>query len=863
MMTNGVPDLECRTVALLSAFRSRPHCVALVASWGILAVGALQGQTDAAAVRFFEEKVRPVLAQKCLSCHNDQAKMSGLSLASRESAMLGGSRGSAVIPGQPGESLLIQAVNRAGSLKMPPTGPLQHQEVAALTEWVRSGAAWTATAGKDIERADASHWSFQAVRGPEPPSVRNEDWVRNPIDRFVLARLEAKQIQPSPEASRRTLIRRASLDLIGLPPSPEEIAQFLADSRPGAYERLVDRLLDSPHYGERWGRHWLDIARYADSNGYSIDGNRSIWRYRDWVIDALNDNMPFDRFVTEQIAGDLLPDPTTEVLVATGFHRNTMINQEGGIDFEQYRVEAVVDRVSTTGAALLGLTIGCARCHDHKFDPISQKDFYQLYAFFNNIDELSGELSVEEAGKREMDPILEFGEPADFARRDAVRRQVSLLEEELAAYRKELDAELADWEQRLSEKERAEIEPHIRQILETPREKRVSLQKGVLDRFFASRDPGWQARRDGLRALGAAVPELESTLIMRELPRPRDAFVHSSGDFTRRGETVHPGTPTVLPPLPKTDNPNRLDLARWLMSSENPLTARVTVNRMWQRYFGLGLVETESDFGSQGTPPSHPQLLDWLASEFVRQDWNFKAMHRLIVTSASYRQASVTRPELSEVDPGNRLLARQNRLRLEAEIIRDAALAASGLLTPKVGGPSVFPPQPEGSGQFTQVDREWKTADGPDRYRRGIYTFFRRSAAYPGLAMFDAPNAQATATRRNRSNTPLQALTLLNDQTQTEFSRALASVTLSQGGEGRSERIRYVFERCLTRLPLPEEEERLRIFLSRMADDFRTHPSAIPAMVGQTSDGDDEPLLAAWTAASRVLLNLDEFVTRQ
>jgi hypothetical protein len=849
-------------MGLLSTFRPKLRCAMLVASWGILAVGGLQGQTDAAAVRFFEERVRPLLAQKCLSCHNDQAKMSGLSLASRESAMLGGSRGSAVIPGQPAESLLIQAVHRAGSLKMPPTGPLQSQEVATLTEWVRSGAAWAVTAGKDIGRADASHWSFQAVRRPEPPSVSNEDWVRTPIDRFVLARLEAKQIHPSPEAPRRTLIRRVSLDLIGLPPSPEEVAGFLSDSGPGAYERLVDRLLDSPHYGERWGRHWLDIARYADSNGYSIDGNRSMWRYRDWVINALNDNMPFDRFVREQIAGDLLPDPTTEALVATGFHRNTMINQEGGIDFEQYRVEAVVDRVSTTGAAFLGLTIGCARCHDHKFDPISQKDFYQLYAFFNNIDELSGELSVEEAGKREMDPILEFGEPADFARRDAVRHQVSLLEEELASYRKALDKELADWEQRLSEKERAEIEPHIRQILETPREKRVSLQKGVLDRFFASRDPGWQARRDGLRALRAAVPKLESTLIMRELAQQREGFVHVSGDFTRRGETVHPDTPSVLPPLPKAENPNRLDLARWLMSSQNPLTARVTVNRMWQRYFGLGLVETESDFGSQGTPPSHPELLDWLASEFIRQDWNLKAMHRLIVTSATYRQESATRPELSEVDPGNRLLARQNRLRLEAEIIRDAALATSALLTPEIGGPSVFPPQPEGSGQFTQVNREWKTAEGPDRYRRGVYTFFRRSAAYPGLAMFDAPNAQATTTRRNRSNTPLQALTLLNDQTQTEFSRSLAKVTLSQGGASRSERIRYVFERCLTRLPLPAEEERLRILLSRMVDGFRTHPEAIPDVIGETEKSSDRPLQAAWTAASRVLLNLDEFVTR-
>ena len=839
------------------------HHFALVAMCCALVVGSSQAQTNPESVRFFEEKVRPLLTAKCLACHNDQAKMSGLSLASRESAMLGGSRGSAVIPGQPEESLLVQAINRAGVLKMPPTGPLENHEVSVLEAWVRAGAPWGIAAAKNVKRAGPSHWSFQPVSRPEPPAVEDQQWVRNPIDRFVLARLEAKQIRPSPQASRRTLIRRVSLDLIGLPPTPEEITVFLADTAPGAYERLVDRLLDSPHYGERWGRHWLDIARYADSNGYSIDGNRSMWRYRDWAINALNDNMPFDRFVIEQLAGDLLPNPTTDQLIATGFHRNTMINEEGGIDFEQYRVEAVVDRVSTTGAAFLGLTIGCARCHDHKFDPISQKDFYQLYAFFNSIDELSGEMSVAEGNKRTINPILEFGEPSDFAGREAVRHQTSVLQDELEAYETEVKKKLAEWERELSEKERAEFEPHIQEILATPPEQRVSHQKGVLDRFFVSQDPAWQARREGLRALRSAEPKIESTLIMRELPQPREAFIHVSGDFTQRGETVDPGTPAVLPSLSETAKPNRLDLARWLMSPENPLTSRVTVNRMWQRYFGLGLVETENDFGSQGTPPSHPQLLDWLASELVHRDWDLKQMHRLIVTSATYRQSSAARPELSEIDPDNRLLARQNRLRLEAELIRDAALTASGLLTPKIGGASVFPPQPEGFGQFTQVNREWKTAEGSDRYRRGMYTFFRRSAAYPGLAMFDAPNAQATTTRRNRSNTPLQALTLLNDQTQTEFSRALAKATLEQGGATRSVRIRYIFERCLTRLPEPQEEDRLRSFLARMVDDFRTQPEAIQDVIGEDPEGGDKPLLAAWTAASRVLLNLDEFVTRQ
>ena len=837
--------------------------LAAVVMLGVSAAHLLCAQADPKEVRVFEEKVRPLFVKNCLGCHNDEAKMSGLSLASRESAMLGGGRGSAVIPGQPDQSLLIQAVRRAGELKMPPGGPLESHEVTALTEWVRSGAAWGVGADGKAERAGPSHWAFQPVSRPEPPPVDGTQWVRNPIDRFVLARLESEQLRPSPDPSRRTLIRRVSLDLIGLPPTPEEIAEFLADTEPGAFERVVNRLLDSPHYGERWGRHWLDVARYADSNGYSIDGTRSIWRYRDWVINALNSDMAFHRFVTEQLAGDLLPNPTQDQLVATGFHRNTMVNEEGGIDFEQYRVEAVVDRVSTTGAALLGLTVGCARCHDHKFDPISQKDFYQLYAFFNNVDELGGKYSVEQGDKRTLDPILEFGEPEDFAGRDAVRHQISILEKELEAYEKELESKLANWEHGLSKEERAEIEPHVREILETPPEQRVSLQKGVLDRFFASQDPARQARRDGLRALREAEPKLETALIMRELPQPREAFIHVSGDFTQKGDPVGPGTPAVLPASPGAGNANRLDLARWLVSPENPLTARVTVNRMWQRYFGLGLVETENDFGSQGTPPSHPQLLDWLASEFVRRDWSMKEMHRLIVTSATYRQSSAARSELSELDPDNRLLARQNRLRLEAEIIRDAALTASGLLTREVGGPSVFPPQPEGSGLFTQVNREWKTDEGPNRYRRGMYTFFRRSAAYPGLAMFDAPNAQSTTTRRNRSNTPLQALTLLNDQTQAEFSRALAEVILKQGGDTRADRIRYAFERCLARVPEPEEETRLRAFLARMLDDFRTHPDQTREAVGEASESDDTPLLAAWAATSRVLLNLDEFVTRQ
>ena len=860
----GLRQATPRTAEALTLNKTAPLSLLRIAT-AVLWLAAAQlavAQSSLEERRFFEENVRPLLAKHCLGCHNNQARMSGLSLESRESALLGGGRGSAVVPGEPARSLLIQAVRQTGELKMPPAGPLQNREVAVLTRWVGAGAPWGVEAGHDNPRAGPSHWAFQPPGQAEPPPVKNRQWVRSPIDRFILARLEAAGISPSPEAGRRTLIRRVSLDLIGLPPTPRQIAEFLADTRPGAYERLVNRLLDSPHYGERWGRHWLDIARYADSNGYSSDGNRPMWKYRDWVINALNEDMPFDRFVTEQLAGDLLPNPTRDQLVATGFHRNTMINEEGGIDFEQYRVEAVVDRVSTTGEAFLGLTVGCARCHDHKFDPISQKDFYRLYAFFNNIDELGGEVSLEQKNQRKLDPMLEFGKPEDFARREAIRQQRSILEKELTAYQTKLEETLANWEEGLPREGRASIAPQIRESLKIAPDRRNIYQRRVLDLFFFARDPAWQARREGLRVLQEAEPTLDAALIMRELPEPRTAYIHLSGDFTQRGEPVRPGTPAVLPGLPDGRKLNRLDLAGWLVSPDHPLTARVTVNRMWQRYFGLGLVETEADFGSQGTPPSHPRLLDWLASEFVGRGWSMKAMHRLIVTSATYRQSSAARPELSEVDPGNRLLARQNRLRLEAEIIRDASLAASGLLVSTLGGPSVFPPRPEGSGQFTQVNRKWETDEGPDRYRRGMYTFFRRSAAFPGLTTFDAPNAQSAETRRNRSNTPLQALTLLNDQTQTEFSRAFARVTVARGGPTRSQRIRYAFERSLARPPEPEEEARLQSLLTHMRNDFGTRPLAAHQVTGEAAGNHDAFLLASWVAASRVLLNLDEFITR-
>jgi Protein of unknown function (DUF1553)/Protein of unknown function (DUF1549)/Planctomycete cytochrome C len=787
-------------------------------------------------------EIQQILKTNCQPCHNDTTRSSGLALTTLDAILTGGNRGAAIKPGNPAESLLLRAIEQSGELKMPPGRKLQPDEIAIIRRWIELGAAWPKDEATASRPKGSDWWAFQPVKRVNPPPIEGAAWVRNPIDQFIQARLEKEHLQPSSEASKETLLRRVSLDLTGLVPSPREIRDFLADTSPDAYERVVDRLLASPHYGERWGRHWLDVARYADSDGYTIDAPRQMWKYRDWAINALNRDMPFDQFVIEQIAGDMLPNPTVDQLIATGFHRNTPSNYEGGIDFEQYRVEAVVDRVSTTGAVFLGLTLGCARCHDHKFDPVSQKEFYQLFAYFNNVDEITSEAERYDFNR----PILEVPAPDEIARNKAFDAQWAALSRELITYVRVLAARL---------REPGDQDP--------------------------SKDPGLIERVQNLRDLRGREPKFTTTLIMRELPQPRESYVHLGGDFTRRGVSVKPAMPAVLPQLTAGAN-TRLDLAKWLVDPENPLTSRVTVNRIWQFYFGKGIVETENDFGKQGASPSHPELLDWLASEFIRQKWSQKAIHRLIVASATYRQSSKRRPETEAVDPYNKLLARQNRLRLEAEIIRDTALTASALLTDTVGGPSVYPPIPEGALSVTQVSGAWPTATGPDRYRRGMYTFFRRSAAYPGLVVFDAPDATSACTRRIRSNTPLQALTTLNDETFLEFAEGLSARVLQEAPPGNKERIRYAYTLVLGRAPRPDEEQRLERFLTQQLDELKTKPSRATELIYKGGkfgpDGvpvnppppklaamlpADLPLEAAWTGVARVLLNLDDFLTRE
>jgi mono/diheme cytochrome c family protein len=814
----------------------------------------------------YPRDVRPILAANCTTCHGPAKQRAGLRLDSVAAIRLGGNTGAIVVPGKSGESLLIHAVTGTDDAPvMPPKGArLSADQVAVLKAWIDQGANGPADATV-TGPAKSSHWSFQPVRLPEPPAVRDTGWCRNPIDRFILARLEREGLRPSPEADRATLVRRLSLDLLGLPPTPAEVDAFVADTSPDAYEKVVDRLLASPHYGERWGRHWLDLARYADSNGYSIDAPRSIWPYRDWVIHALNADLPFDRFTVEQLAGDLLPNATRDQVVATGFHRNTPINEEGGINVEQFRIESVVDRVNTTGTVWLGLTVGCCQCHDHKFDPLPQRDYYRLFAFLNNQDE----------------PKLELASPEQLTR----RKQLQAEQVELQKRLRELDPVTPErveaWEHGLGPETRAALPKAVQAILNAPPNGRTAKQIEALAEYVRKLDKVRHAvggvaspwpllplahahaltvRTDlekRLAALKKREPDVTSTLVLKERATPRETHVLLGGDFTRPGVAVQPGVPGLFgepgasatggplvadaPGSPKT---TRLDLARWLVDPANPLTARVTVNRFWQGHFGGGLVETENDFGTQGTPPSHPELLDWLASEFVRQGWSMKALHRLIVTSATYRQSSRARPDLAQRDPRNRLLARMPRLRLEAEVVRDVALAASGLLNPAVGGPSVYPPQPDGVYQTTQVQRDWKASAGLDRYRRGLYTYFYRTAPHPSLTAFDAPDATTACTRRNRSNTPLQALTLLNDRGFVECAEGLAKRVQREGPADDAGRLRFAFRLGLGRPPTDREARRLGELLA-----------ALRANGGPADD--------AWVGVGRVLLNLDEFITRE
>jgi hypothetical protein len=974
----------------------------------------------------FNEHIRPLLSDRCNACHgpDDKRREADLRLDTREGAVESG----ALVPGQPEESELWRRITSTDpDERMPPPHAKKPQftanELALIKRWIEEGAEYE------------GHWSFLPLRDEPPPQVAG---ASHPIDAFVRAKLATSKVAPSPPADRATLIRRVTLDLTGLLPTPEEIREFVADDDPAAYERLVDRLLASPQYGERWGRHWLDQARYADSNGYAIDGPREMWPYRDWVIDAFNRDLPFDQFTVEQLAGDLLPSPTKSQLVATGFHRNTLINQEGGTDREQFRVEATMDRVNTTGAVWLGLTVGCAQCHTHKFDPIDHREYYQLFAFFNSAQDANDRGPAVEVIRGEL-----FGQPVPVERgptplpaatlaklrqawekttRERLQQTLTAQPTSPAAWsevtvqsaRTEsgLALKLLDDQSLLSPENAAATDRFTVTVTsDLPQIAAVRLRvlthdtlpkrgpgrasngnfvltefqlrvEGVGQKFQRAtadhEQPGFpvQGAIDGNPKSGWAInvgpdstakmnadheatfvlaapvavgekpleivlshdlnedylvgrfaidvstsaevppsaadaallaalqkpeksrtkpeqvlvqsafekaepraqpptkrppnPDVVQAMVMRDLPQPRETFLLTRGDFTRPNTELGPLSPGVIAAIspPLSEARNRLDLARWLVHPDNPLTPRVTVNRTWMRFFGRGLVETEEDFGAQGAPPTHPALLDWLSREFQREDWSQKRLHRLIVTSETYRQSSRHRPDLAENDPRNLLLARQERFRLEAEVARDAALTASGLLEQTLGGSSVFPPQPEGVYAFTQVNKAWPTETGRNRYRRGLYTFFFRSAPYPLFTTFDAPDFQAVCTRRLRSNTPLQALTLANDPAFFELAQGLA-LRLENEVPGEfaatlDDRIRRAFLLCLSREPNATEQRVLREFVTREVAAFQTDAAAAEAL---TTPALRQTVPAAEAAGlvllARALFNADNFITRE
>lgn len=1006
----------------------------------------------------FNRDVRAILSDNCFQCHgpDEKKRHAGLRLDARDPALQPAESGErAIVPGKPESSQLLTRVTSSDDdLRMPPSSTgkrLTPAQVEVLRKWIREGAVYQ------------GHWAFQPVRRPAPPAVKQADWPRTAIDHFVLARLEREGLAPSARAAKETLIRRVSLDLTGLPPSLEEIDAFLADNSADAYEKVVDRLLKSEHYGERMANEWLDYARYADSNGYQVDSSRQMWPWREWVIRAFNANQPFDQFTIEQIAGDMLPSPTVSQLVATGFNRNHRLNGEGGIIAEEWRVETVIDRVETTGMTWLGLTLNCCRCHDHKYDPISQKEFYQLFAFFNNVAE-SGTLGGE---SKNTDPVIQVPtaeSAAEFARLEAAIATAEQNAKQLEGQAPEL---LARWEvtfrQRLKDKppmwkpleprtvkstggatltrqddatwlaggknpafdtyeivapiaagpitavlletfpdaslpggslgryengnyvlsgielevtapglakplvgafKRAEasysqpnwdiklvidnnpkngwaidgndpakrlprqaifvlehpvaapadatltirlkheaISGHnigrfrlaasslegplvtldgdgrppalVQAALETPVEQRTAAQKTELMKFFrANGDHPLRAADAALATargqLDAFRTKLPNTMVMRELPQPRDAFFLVRGQYDKRGDRVTAGLPAVFPPLPADQPLNRLGFARWLVDRSNPLTARVWVNRAWAKFFGTGIVKTTENFGSQAEWPSHLELLDWLAADFMEGGWDMKAIQKKIVMSAVYQQSSRATPALLERDPDNRLLARGPRFRLPGELVRDQALALSGLLVRKIGGPSVRPYMPEGVWDETSVYgdlRNYKPDQGDGLYRRTMYTVWKRTAAPPTMLLFDAPTRETCTVKRSRTNTPLQALALLNEVTFVEAARKLGERMLAEGGAQPNERLAWGFRRATGRRATDAE---LAVLLEGYQADlqhYRTHPEAARQLIAtgaSPAPASVDPVeLAAATLTANILLNLDEVVTRE
>ncbi len=844
---------------------ARRLCSVVVAGFMLLVGTGLQGQDS---VRY-QRDVLPILAEHCFVCH-------GVDSAKRQAELRLDERGSstktlesgqqAIVPGDLKSSALWQRITSDDSNQtMPPpeTGrALSRDQREILRRWIEQGAPYE------------KHWAYIPPQKAVPPLVTGAEY---PIDRFVRARLAAERIQPSPPVDRTTLIRRVTLDLTGLPPTLLEVDAFLNDPRPDSYERVVHRLLGSEQFGERWARWWLDLAHYGDSDGYLQDFLRPVaWRYRQWVIDAFNTDMPFDQFTISQIAGDLIPNATISQKMGTGFLRNTLSNREGGADLEEFRVNQVLDRTMTFGTTWLGLTVGCAQCHDHKFDAITQREYFQLYAFFNSADEanidapLAGEHAAWEAAKPDYDckrtellaPVTGQLQALQTEWEQRILYTESHPGEDFA-WDRTLELLGLQWGQNLGEGQLEGLG-----IIKTSPSQRTTDQQQRLQDYFLRSAPSEYASKlkelnvseliTQLDALTKALPPITRAPAMTKSPATRPNHLFVRGDYLNLGEQVNPGTPSVLPQMQGEGEADRLALANWLVSRNHPLTARVAVNRLWQELFGRGLVATSENFGVRGDRPSHPELLDWLAIEWMEQGWSIKTLLRTMVLSETYRQSSASRSDLASIDPWNRLLARQTRIRLSGEAIRDSALAVSGLLNRTLGGPSVKPPQPASVSKEGYAN-QWEPSQGADRHRRGLYTFIQRTSPFAQLVTFDLPDTSRSCTRRERTNTPLQALNLLNDPNFMDAARSLAARILREAPTNDEQRIVHGWMLAISRTPTPEESGRLLRYVQQQRASFLSDPAAATALLNDGPSGLD----GEWVMFASVLLNLDEFVCRE
>ena len=802
----------------------------------------------------FNRDIRPILSNTCFVCHgpDNNLRKAKLRLDQEKDVLKKRGNYSIIVPGNPDKSELYLRISDPDVKKrMPPAKhhtQLSKEQIELIRRWIAEGGKYQ------------NHWSLIAAKRPTPPDVKDQSWPRNAIDRFILGRLEREGIQPSPQADKRTLIRRLAFDLTGLPPTPKDLDTFLNDSHPQAYEKLVERFLRSPHFGERMALVWLDLVRFADTGGYHSDNHRDIYLYRDYVISAFNENKPFDKFTIEQLAGDLLPGATTEQKIASGYNRLLQTTEEGGAQPKEYTAKYAADRVRNAGSVWLGMTLGCAECHDHKFDPITTKEFYRFGAFFADVQEI--------AVGRQVQTPLPSGEQAEILKK--IDAQLAELHKSLATSTPQLEADQVQWE--ASIKSGKGLPKNIAALLAVPADKRNPQQKQQIGSFYRNNiAPALKEQRQQLALLQKQKNEIQksipSTLIsMAGLPRNM-RILRRGNWLDESGEIVTPDVPSSLPPLAeKKARPNRLDLARWLTAPENPLTARVFINRLWIMAFGQGIVRSPDDFGSQGAWPTHPELLDWLAVEFRESGWDVKHMIRLMVTSSAYRQCSHVSEALRQKDPYNLFLARQARFRLEAEMVRDNALAVSGLLVRKVGGPSVKPYQPTGYWQHLNFPkREYFPDKGANQYRRGLYTYWQRSFLHPSLLAFDAPSREECTVQRPRSNTPLQALVLLNDPTYVEAARALAE-NMIRSGKTSEARIQFAFKKGLSRPANAAEVKLLSDLADKHGDQYRKDAKAADALlhVGDRPMPTDiaAPELAAWTSVARVILNLHETITR-